>query len=123
MFEWLQTQPEKLAVFGATMAAANALKTTGVVATLSRLFPFETDNRVGTSENVVLLVDVGGGKGNLIERFRGQRSDLAGRMIVQDLAKVIEGREAIEGIELMVHDFFTPQPIKGKFVPQIYPDL
>lgn len=123
MFEWLQTQPEKLAVFGATMAAANALKTTGVVATLSRLFPFETCNYVANSESKVLLVDVGGGKGDLIERFRRQRSDLVGRMIVQDLPKVIEGRQAIEGVELMVHDFFTPQPIKGTFVPQACPDL
>ena len=117
MFEWLQTQPEKLAVFGATMAAASALRANGVMATLSILFPFETDNYVGTSEDKVLLVDVGGGKGDLIERFRRQRSDLAGRMIVQDLPKVIEGRPAIEGVEFMVHDFFTPQPIKGTFVP------
>ena len=104
------------------MAAANALKTTGVVATLSRLFPFETDSCVATSENNVLIINVGGGKGDLIERFRRQRSDLVGRMIVQDLPKVIEGRQAIEGVELMMHDFFTAQPIKGTFVPQACPD-
>ena len=112
MFEWLQTQPEKLASFGATMAAANTLKTRGVLTTLSRLFAFEDDHDQQVESNV-LLVDIGGGRGKLLERFRQQRPDLKGRMVLQDLPKVIEGRETANGVEYLVHDFFTPQCIKG----------
>ena len=113
MFAWLQTQPEKLAIFGATMAAGNALRTRGVLTTLSRLFSSDGDHHVKDIESDVLLVDVGGGRGKLLERFREQRPELEGRMILQDLPEVIKGREAAEGVEYMVHDFFNPQPIKG----------
>ena len=114
MFDWLHTQPEKLASFGAAMAAANHLKIKGVLSTLSRLFPSANDPKSIYNERDVLLVDVGGGKGKLLERFRKERPDLVGRMILQDLSKVIEGREMVPEFECMVHDFLTPQPIRGK---------
>ena len=113
MFEWLQTQPEKLATFGKTMAAANLLKTKGVMVTLSKLFPFDGDDHIKEVGSDVLLVDVGGGKGKLIERFRQQRPDLRGRMILQDLPNVIEGKAASAALEYMEHDFFNPQPVIG----------
>ena len=113
LFEWLQTQPEELTRFGATMAAANQLRLRGVLTTLSRSLPYDGESYRKSIENDVLLVDVGGGKGKLIERFRKQRPDLKGRMILQDLPRVVEGREIVEGVEYMVHDFFTPQPITG----------
>ena len=37
-------------------------------------------------------------------------------MIVQDLAKEIDGRALSEGVEGMAYDFMEPQPVKG-----IYP--
>ena len=120
MFEWLQTQPEKLASFGATMAAANQLKLKGVLATLSRSFPCDSNSYGKSNEHHVLLVDVGGGKGKLIERFRKQRPDLTGRMILQDLPRVIEGREVEEGVEYMAHDFFTPQPVNGALSSRLF---
>lgn len=81
MFEWLQTQPEKLASFGATMAAANTLNTRGVLATLSKLFAFEDEHDQKLESNV-LLVDIGGGRGKLLERFKQQRPHLQGRMVL-----------------------------------------
>ena len=54
------------------------------------------------------------GKGKPTERFRKRRPDLTGRMILQDLPSVVEGREAEEGVEYMAPDLFTPQPITGK---------
>ena len=115
MYEWLQTQPRELAGFGATMAAANKLKLIGVLKTLSESFPRNSDSNGESVKTDVLLVDVGGGKGRLIERFRKERPDLMGRMILQDLPGVVEGRGDVEGVEYMAHDFFTPQPITGQF--------
>lgn len=61
-----------------------------------------------------LLMDVVGGKRKLMKRFRKQRPDLTGRIFLQYLPRVIEGREVEEGLEYMMHDFFNPQPIIGK---------
>lgn len=62
----------------------------------------------------VLLVDVGGGLGHDAENFKTKHPSLPGRIVVQDLSASVEqaarkGRE----IEMMSHDFFTPQPIQG----------
>ena len=76
-------------------------------------YPSEADDPV----QQVLLVDVGGGRGQIIDNVRKKRPELRGRMIVQDLPREIEGREPCEGVECMAHDFFTPQPIMGTYEP------
>ena len=38
---------------------------------------------------------------------------LKGRMIVQDLPKVIEDQTCEHGVEAMVHNFFDHQPVQG----------
>ncbi|TVY82819.1 Demethylsterigmatocystin 6-O-methyltransferase [Lachnellula suecica] len=91
------------------MAASSMHQQSPVANAVSELFPPETSVR---SSDGVLLVDVGGGRGKIINEVRKSRPDLKGRMIVQDLPKEIEGREEAEGIESMTYDFFTPQPIK-----------
>ncbi|KAI9658360.1 MAG: hypothetical protein M1821_002493 [Bathelium mastoideum] len=114
MFSWLQAHPEKLAVFGATMAAATTLKTQGVLAALSQLLSSHHDPKsTCDSGNHVVLVDVGGGRGNMLERLRLQRPDIKGRIILQDLEHIIQNRPQNNGVEYSVHDFFTRQPIKG----------
>lgn len=65
----------------------------------------------------VTLVDIGGGHGQAVQTMRSLYPYLTGRFIVQDLPKTVETidpKYASEaGFEPMVHDFFTPQPIKG----------
>ena len=120
MFAWLQTQPELLATFSATMAASTTLKTRGVLITLSRLFPYNnSSSSAEDAEDKVLLVDIGGGKGSLMEKFRMQRPDLRGRVILQDLAGVVNGRASAHGVEYMAHDFFTPQPVRGNQIGSV----
>ena len=68
----------------------------------------------------VLLVDVGGGHGHDLRDFRANFPDAGGRLVLQDLPAAIKearGNNENGGIELMEHDFFTPQPIKGAFAP------
>lgn len=65
--------------------------------------------------NAVLLVDIGGNVGNDLVSFHKAFLDLPGRLVLEDLpasvAKVDES--VIEPIEVVGHDFFTPQPIIG----------
>jgi len=62
------------------------------------------------SSETVLLVDVGGGIGHEVRKFKGRYPKLVGRMMVQD-QRVEDGIE--DGVEFMKHDFFGPQPMKG----------
>lgn len=66
----------------------------------------------------VLLVDIGGNVGHDLSEFKRKWPDAPGRLILQDLPKVI--KHAKESglpsyIEPMEHDFFTEQPIKGMY--------
>jgi hypothetical protein len=70
---------------------------------------------VRDSPDSVLLVDVGGGPGQEMSRFRQRHPDVPGRIILQDLPLTLNRIEKIpEGIEPMEHDFFNPQPVKGE---------
>ncbi|KAH7393263.1 O-methyltransferase-domain-containing protein [Cadophora sp. MPI-SDFR-AT-0126] len=65
----------------------------------------------------VLLVDVGGSGGHDLIAFHKAHHSMPGRLILQDLPTTIESLDSTalnkQGIELMGHDFFTPQPIHG----------
>lgn len=61
-------------------------------------------------ENDVLLIDIGGGEGHYIKRFRTRFPHAPGRLILQDLHKP---KAVDEGIEYMQYSFFDPQPVKG----------
>lgn len=68
------------------------------------------------SSDSVFFVDIGGAGGHECHALKAKHSGVPGRVVLQDLAGSIEevkGKEAA-GIEAMVHDFFQPQPIKGK---------
>ena len=56
---------------------------------------------------------MGGGAGHRAAKFRSMYPNLAGRVVVQDLAKTLEHMKPIEGVDLVEHDFFQPQPIQG----------
>ena len=70
----------------------------------------------GVSENDVLLVDVGGSDGFDILTFHKAHPEQKGRLVLQDLPGTIASLDskamAAKGIEVMGHDFFTPQPVK-----------
>ena len=68
--------------------------------------------------NAVLLVDVGGNKGHEVASFHEAHPDIPGRLILQDLPPMIERvrKNPLTDIELMPYDFFTPQPVKGKWI-------
>lgn len=115
LFEWMQDRPEQLEKFSATMTAATELQAPTLKAIILSLLPKPRDSlqvHPGAHSDV-LLVDIGGGRGEVISSIRNHRPDLSGRIFVQDLPQEISGRAPVAGIEAMAHDFFTPQPIHG----------
>lgn len=81
-------------------------------------YPVETQlsDAYDKSEEVVLLVDVGGGQGHVLQEFVNQRGRRKNRLIVQDLPTALGPAVDLQplGIEAMPYDFFTPQPVKGE---------
>ena len=73
-------------------------------------------------QDSVFLVDVGGGLGHDLEELKAKHPDITDSLILQDQPNVIaQIGKASPGIELTVHDFFTPQPIKGEQSIKIRP--
>lgn len=74
-----------------------------------------TERLRGVEEGQVLLVDVGGATGHDLVNFQNKHPAVSGKLILQDQVQVISSiREGDRpGIECAVHDFFTPQPVKG----------
>ena len=69
----------------------------------------------GVDADEVLLVDMGGATGHDLADFRSKHPNLTGRLILQDRIGNISSIKPGErpGIECEVHDFFTPQPVRG----------
>lgn len=65
-------------------------------------------------KNDVIFVDLGGGRGQEISTLRGMTPGLPGRTILQELPELVQSFPGTEGIEIMEHSFFKPQPVKGK---------
>lgn len=64
------------------------------------------------------VVDVGGNTGIDISHVLAKHPDLpAGSLVLQDLPEVIANAQVDKKITAMVHDFFLPQPVKGKNNP------
>ena len=71
-----------------------------------------------TIDKAVFLVDIGGGKGQDLQKLHRKYPKLPGKLVLQDLKEVIKEAEASgldEKIVTLEYDFFTPQPIKGIF--------
>jgi hypothetical protein len=66
-------------------------------------------------DDAVFLVDVGGGRGHDLEGLKQAHPNIKGRLILQDRPEVVSLAGLSPGLEKMVHDFNTPQPIKGTY--------
>lgn len=69
--------------------------------------------------DAVFLVDIGGNQGHDLERFHAHYPMAPGRLILQDLPKIISGVEK-EGIEKISYSFLDPQPIKSTQTAEDY---
>lgn len=112
-FDWIAERPELLASFSNHMAGYRQGRPSWMDVDF---FPVEELLKgLDLTETSPLLVDVGGGIGHDVEEFKAKFPGLRGRLIVQDLPGPIAAAQKSPGIELMAHDFFTPQPVQGGF--------
>jgi demethylsterigmatocystin 6-O-methyltransferase len=68
------------------------------------------------SSDRAAFVDIGGNIGHQCARLKAKYPNLSGRVVLQDREETIKNAPSIEGVEFMVHDFFTPQPVKGMYI-------
>lgn len=110
MFEFLAQDPVRFKTFNDAMQAQTSqnIQSYGI-------FPFEeVYGKANTTDDSVLLVDIGGGKGQATSAIKALCPNIKGKMILQDRPEVIEDiTDPLPGIEKMGYDFFTPQPVKG----------
>lgn len=117
IWEYLQEDPARMAVFNSGM---RSLATIGTGKKNHGPYPFGME--LGGAEykdGEVLLVDVGGGRGQALEAIKSNFPALKGRMILQDTKEVIEDakkRRLPNFIEPQVASFFEPQPVKGTII-------
>lgn len=117
MFEWMPKHPKVLQDFNISMASQHHTRTPWY-----DIYPLEAEVRVGGQDpGEVFLIDIGGGSGEQSKSIRKSLPNLKGRIILQDLAPTLEralaSSEYQGQFEVMVHDFFKPQPVKGKPPP------
>lgn len=115
-FVWLTEHPE---VFEAFHRYAHALR----VHTPSWMEMYPVQERLieglrtGGGDASSAFVDIGGGTGQILQDFRANVPQYTGRLVLQEVPDVIAAATAMgvgkDAIELQVHDFFKPQPIKG----------
>lgn len=111
LWGYLKEDPSRAKMFNESMRSSAIVGAAGVPP-----FPFVDKLQIETEEEV-LIVDVGGGKGQALESIQKTFPELKGRLIVQDLPEVIKDTNGSAhlppSIETMAADFFKPQPVHG----------
>ena len=117
-FDWIHERPEALAAFKRVMADFSALERSKLDRGLSSIFPFEKVLGRNVSGSEAALVDVGGGRGQLVEDIRKFLPNFQGRLVLQDLPQTLSSSPPLDAVEKMPYNFFEqPQPIKGLSFP------
>ena len=110
VWEHIDSDPDRARTFNYAMEAQTqaSLPTVGI-------YPFESElAKLVEGDDNVVLVDVGGGKGQASKMIRQGCPGLKGRFVLQDRPEVIANiTNELPGIEKMSHDFFEEQPVKG----------
>lgn len=77
------------------------------------VFPVEEETKAWNPHKAV-FVDVGGGFGHQCAALQAMYPDLPGQIVLQDLPQTLSMAMPLPKIDMMQHDFFQPQPIKGQ---------
>lgn len=79
------------------------------------IFPFKDElKEVESSDETVLVVDIGGGSGHVTKQIMEFVKEIPGKVVLQERDELIDSiGHTIPEVSTMKYDFFTPQPIKG----------
>lgn len=111
-FTWYPSKPELFAHFNRFMRVQRE----GMPTWLDKYPYLERATTSGTDDDDdparPLFVDVGGGIGHQsVALRRALPPSVRGRIVVQDQPVLVEQALPCDGVEHMVHDFFSPQPV------------
>jgi len=114
-YEFLLSHPDRLKRFNVAMTTQEAaLPVLG-------MFPFTSLLETGGNSSRAFIVDVAGGRGQSLLQIKKEIEAAGGemgkgRVILQDRKAVLDAvpDEQLPGVEKMVIDFFTPQPVKSE---------
>ena len=117
-FEWLAERPEQLAAFNKSMSASIAMERASSEKGFADMYPFQSELGADVaSDDEVVLVDIGGGYGQVLEDIRTHLPELKGRMVLEDLPKTVEKAVSLPNVDIVPYNFFTTeQPVKGKIL-------
>ncbi|KAF7924948.1 uncharacterized protein EAE98_007036 [Botrytis deweyae] len=104
-FIWFPKQPQRFGYFQQVMTVQRA----GAVTWLSA---FPSRQELGDFQNKPVFVDIGGGFGHQCIAVKETFPELSGKLVLQDLPQTLEHVPEINGVEIIVHNFFEPQVIK-----------
>jgi len=107
-FVWFPNQPKFFENFQRfmTVQRENAV---------SWLTVFPLKKLLGDFHGKTAFVDIGGGFGHQCIAVKETFPDLAGKLQLQDLPQTLQHVPSIDGVEVVVHNFFEPQVAKGNF--------
>ena len=110
----MQEHPKLYQMFNNHMTATHA----GLSSWMDdHAFPFAVNLLEGasTETDAVFFVDIGGGNGHDVSELCRRHPEISNRMVLQDQANVVENVKSLDPrIEVMGHNFFEEQPIKGR---------
>ncbi|EKD16415.1 o-methyltransferase [Drepanopeziza brunnea f. sp. 'multigermtubi' MB_m1] len=114
VFDILEEHPEKMRVFNSAMTIVSIIETSEKF----QAYPFD---RLSPNKEGVVLVDVGGGKGHVINQIRSAFPNLQGKFALEDMQVVLDGGTVVPAdVVLQPHDIFKEaQPIQGKIFPKL----
>lgn len=110
LFDYLSENPELELAFARCMRGVSEYMKSWV-----DIYPTESllvDDDGGSFDGVI-VVDIGGGIGQDINAFQRKHNLAMGRLVLQDLEKVVEQAKVEPNITVMPHDFFQIQTVKG----------
>ncbi|KAN0102242.1 S-adenosyl-L-methionine-dependent methyltransferase [Hyaloscypha variabilis] len=110
-FEYVLQDPELFKAFTQLMT-----RWRGLSKHWTEWYPVQANILDGASTNAeeIIMVDMGGDRGHDLEIFLKRFPSTQGRLVLQDLPMTIATVPHLApAIKPTVHDFFTPQPVKG----------
>jgi len=110
-YEVISADPERFEMFNNTLVHMNdSMPVLG-------MFPFASlKDQVEAEPDRPFIVDIGAGYGKVLMSILQEAPNAFGaKAILQDRPDVIDAipQDSITGVTKMVHDFFTPQPVKS----------
>jgi hypothetical protein len=108
IFDILETMPDRMALFNNAMMVTATFGLDQVVS----LYPFD---ELAPNSDGIALVDVGGGKGHIINEISKRYPNMKGKIALEDMKVVLDGGTVVsKEVVLQNYDFFKEeQPIKG----------